>query len=220
MTVEKWVKRIAAVLLLPVCLGAAKTLIIVAKMVGDADTFWVAALSGAACWVVIYLTLPKPMLIYVLGHELTHAIWTWAFGGKVRRFKATASGGFVTVTRDNFLIALAPYFFPLYVVIVIAAFALGHWLWGWKQHLVWFHLLVGAAYAFHVTLTQYILSIRQSDITRQGYLFSAVVIWLGNVLVLLIGLPLLTSKVDLLTTLGWIWKSTLEVLEQAHRVFL
>ena len=160
------------------------------------------------------------MLVYVLGHELTHAIWTWAFGGKVRRFKATGSGGFVMVTRNNFLIALAPYFFPLYAVMVIAAFALGHWLCGWKQHLVWFHLLVGAAYAFHVTLTWYILSIRQSDITQQGYLFSAVVIWLGNVLVLLIGLPLLTAKVDLITTFGWIWKSTLDVLEQAYRVFL
>jgi len=213
------VKRIAAVLLLPVCLGTAKTLIIVANTVGDADTFWVAALSGAACWVVVYFTLPKPMLIYVLGHELTHVIWTWAFGGKVRSFKATASGGFVVVTRNNFLIALASYFFPLYVVIVIAAFALGHWLCGWKQHLVWFHLLVGAAYAFHVTLTSYILGIRQSDITQQGYLFSAVVIWLGNVLVLLIGLPLLTSKVDLLTTFEWIWQSTVEVLEQARRVF-
>ncbi|MEO8429467.1 MAG: hypothetical protein ABI651_20430, partial [Verrucomicrobiota bacterium] len=77
----------------------------------------------------------------------------------------------------------------------------------------------GTTYAFHVTMTWYILSIRQSDITQQGYLFSAVVIWLGNVLVLLIGLPLLTSKVDLLTTLGWIWKSTLEVLEPARRVF-
>jgi len=217
--VEKWVKRIAAVLLLPVCLGAAKTLILVVRTLGDADTFWVAALSGAACWLMIYLTLPKPMLVYVLGHELTHAIWTWAFGGKVRRFKARASGGFVMVTRNNFLIALAPYFFPLYAVMVIAAFALGHWLCGWKQHLVWFHLLVGAAYAFHVTLTSYILGIRQSDITQQGYLFSAVVIWLGNVLVLLIGLPLLTSKVDLLTTFGWIWQSTFEVLEQARRVF-
>ena len=193
----KWCKLILAILLLPVCVGAAIALWKVLAASGNVDTIWVAILSGAACWVVIYLILPKPMLIYVLGHELTHAIWTWAFGGKVRRFKATASGGFVTVTRNNFLIALAPYFFPLYVVIVIAAFALGHWLWGWKQYLVWFHLLVGAAYAFHVTLTWYILSIGQSDITQQGYLFSAVVIWLGNVLVLLIGLPLLTSKVDL-----------------------
>jgi len=29
-------------------------------------------LAGAACWVVIFLLLPKPMWIYVFGHELTH----------------------------------------------------------------------------------------------------------------------------------------------------
>ena len=44
---------------------------------------------------------------------------------------------------------------------------------------------------------------RQSDITSQGYLFSAVVIFLGNVCVLLFGIPLLTAKVGLLNALGW-----------------
>ena len=80
---------------------------------------------------------------------------------------------------------------------------LGHWIWNWHGYLVWFHLCVGAAYAFHVTLTFHTLQTRQSDITSQGWLFSAVIIFLGNVCVLLLGVPLLTAKVSLISALGW-----------------
>lgn len=199
----KWLKTIIAILLLPLCIGAAKALFRVLGETGQADTIWVAILGGAACWLVVFLLLPKPMRVYVFGHELTHALWTWLFGGRVKRFKATSRGGHVVITKSNFVIALAPYFFPLYVALVVLCFVVGHLLWSWTHYVVWFHLLVGAAYAFHVTLTWHILKTRQSDITSQGYLFSAVIIFLGNISVLLLGLPLLTAKVSLTTALGW-----------------
>ena len=199
----KWCKTIIAVLLLPVCAGAASALGMVLRASGDADTTWVPFLAGAACWVIIYLLLPKPMWIYIFGHELTHVLWTWLFGGKVKRFKASASGGHVVVNKSNFLIALAPYFFPLYAVLVVLLFLAGHGLWNWRHYLVWFHLLLGAAYAFHVTLNWHILKCSQSDISDQGYLFSAVIIFLGNVAVLLVGIPLLVPKVGVFTALGW-----------------
>lgn len=199
----KWFKALVAVLLLPVCVGAARALGQVLRASGQADTIWVATLSGAACWLVIYLLLPKPMWVYVFGHELTHALWTWLLGGRVTKFKASANGGHVVVTKNNFLIALAPYFFPLYAVLLMAAFAIGQSFWNWQRYIVWFHLLLGAAYAFHVTLTWHILRSSQSDITDQGYLFSAVVIFLGNAGVLLLGIPLLTAHVEVLTALHW-----------------
>jgi hypothetical protein len=73
--------------------------------------------------------------------------------------------------------------------------------------MVWLHFFVGAAYAFHLTLTWHILQTRQSDITTQGYFFSMVIIFLGNIAVLLIGLPLL-MRVPLLTSLGWWLRET------------
>lgn len=199
----KWLKLILAVLLLPACLGAAEALWRVVRASGGADTTWVPLLAGAGCWLAVFLLLPKPMLLYVFGHELTHALWTWLFGGRVQKLKASAQGGHVVVSKTNFLIALAPYFFPLYVVLVVLVFSLGNLLWNWRSVRVWFHLLVGAAYAFHATLTWHILETDQSDVSGQGYLFSAVVIFLGNVAVLLLGLPLLTQKVDLLTAMHW-----------------
>jgi hypothetical protein len=208
----KWAKLIIAILLLPVCYGAVVALWLVVKASGGADVVWVATLAGAACWLVIFLLLPKPMWVYVFGHELTHVLWTWLFGGSVRKFKASRDGGHVIVTRNNFLIALAPYFFPLYAVLVVLVFITGHWLWNWRNYQIWFHLFLGAAYGFHVTLTWYILKHEQSDISGQGYLFSAVIIFLGNVTVLLIGIPLLTSKVDVATSLGWWLNSTRSVV--------
>jgi hypothetical protein len=215
----KWVKMILAILLLPVCISAGQTLWMVMRACGGADITFVPILAGAACWVVIYLLLPKPMWIYVFGHELTHALWTWLFGGSVKKFKATSDGGHVIVSKTNFLIALAPYFFPLYAAIIVALFAIGHLVWNWKNYLAWFHLLVGAAYAFHVTLTAEALKTKQSDITSQGYLFSAVIIFLGNMLVLLIGIPLLTARVDLLTMFGWWFENIGEVLHRVGRMF-
>jgi hypothetical protein len=211
--VLKWFKLLVALLLLPVCAGAAPALYRVVHASGEALATWVPMIAGAGCWLSIFALLPKPMLIYVFGHELTHAVWTWLFWGQVKRFKATSSGGHVVTTKTNFLIGLAPYFFPLYAVLVVMVFALGDYFWGWQPYLAWFHLFVGAAYCFHVTLTWHILQTRQSDITDQGYLFSAVIIWIGNISVLLLGIPLLTAKVTLAEAFGWWWEGTRQILQ-------
>lgn len=213
----KWLKFFIAVLLLPVCAGAALALGAVIRVCGGADTTWIPFLAGAACWCVIFFLLPKPMWIYVFGHELTHALWAWLFGGRVKKMKVSSGGGHVIVTKNNFLITLAPYFFPLYAVLVIAVFATGNGIWDWQRFLVFFDLLLGAAYAFHITLTFHTLQTQQSDITSQGYLFSGVVIFLGNALILLFGIPLLAPKItlggalnlwmtDILTVLHWLQK--------------
>jgi hypothetical protein len=205
--VLKWFKFIIALCLLPFCYGSVVALWRVLEASGNADAIWVPFLAGAACWLVIFLLLPKPMWVYVLGHEMTHAVWTWVFGGKVTAFRASSSGGHVKVSKVNFVIALAPYFFPFYAVLLVLVFVLGQWLWGWQRYAVWFHLLLGAAYSFHLTLTFHILRSRQSDIVSQGYLFSAVVIFLGNATVLILGLPLLMG-LDPVNALSWWWQST------------
>lgn len=213
----KWVKMLVAIALLPLCIGAAQALWMVIQHSGSADTTWVPLLAGAACWVVVYLLLPKPMWIYVLGHELTHAVWAWLFGAQVRKLKVTSGGGHVVITKTNFLIALAPYFFPLYAVLVVVVFVIGHLIWNWAQFLALFDLFLGAAYAFHLTLTAHILKTRQTDITEQGYLFSAVIIFLGNISVLLLGIPLLAEKVPVSTALLWWMKRTGDVFHHIGR---
>jgi hypothetical protein len=215
---SKWFKALVAVLLLPLCLGAGTALMRVLEAGGRADTTWVPLFAGAACWLVIYYFLPRPMWVYVAGHELTHALWTWAFAGRVKRIKVSSRGGHVITNKSNFAIMLAPYFFPFYAVLVVLCFATGNLIWDWSSAMPWFHLLVGAAYSFHVTLTGHVLQTRQSDVTAHGYLFSGVIIWLGNVGVLLLGVPLLTAKLDLYTALAWCLEDTLRVFAQIGRL--
>ena len=212
--VPKWLKFILGLLLLPLCAGAVPALVRVVRASGGASEVWVPLGAGAACWLVIFAILPKPMWIYVVGHELTHVVWSWLFGGKLKKFKATSQGGEVVITKSNFLVALAPYFFPLYAVLVVLLVLAGHLIWGWSRWTPGFHLLLGAAYVFHLTLTWEILQTRQSDITGQGYLFSGVVIFLGNALVLLLGIPLLTGQGRLLTVLGWWMEATGALLKR------
>jgi hypothetical protein len=212
--VPKWVKLILALLLLPACCGAAAALWMVLRASGKADAVWIGILAGAACWIVIYLILPKPMWVYVVGHELTHAVWTWLMGGKVKRFNASSKGGHVVVTKSNFLIALAPYFFPLYAVLLVLVFAAAGLVWKTQPYIPWFHLLLGAAYAFHITLTLHVLRHSQSDITSQGYLFSATVIFLGNVVVLLLGVPMVTKQVSIPQAFLWWWVATIDLLRE------
>jgi hypothetical protein len=217
--VLKWIKTVLGLLLVPVCAGIAVALWRVLAASARADTVWIVLLAGGGCWLSIYLLLPKPMWVYVFGHELTHAIWTWMMGGQVKKFKVRSTGGHVVVTRSGFLVALAPYFFPLYAMIVAALFGIASLIWDLRPFLAGFHLLLGAAYAFHLTLTWHILKSRQTDITDQGYIFSFVVIFLGNAIVLLLGIPLLTSSVTIPQAFGYWWEGTWGILQAFGRLF-
>jgi hypothetical protein len=140
------------------------------------------------------------MWLYVFGHEATHAVWTWFFGGRVKQFRATSRGGHVVITKTNFLVTLAPYFFPFYALVWMGLFSLGSWFWNWSAFLTPFHLVLGSLYAFHLSLTWHILQTHQPDLQLEGHFFSYVIIWLGNVLVLLVAIPCLSPQCSLIDT--------------------
>ena len=190
----RWVKEILGVLLVPLCFGFFRVLQSVIATAGDSLNVWIPMGSGAGCWLVVYIFMPRQTWLYVVGHELTHVVWSWAFGGELRQFKIGAKGGHVVVSKSNFLVALAPYFFPLYAMMVGLIFGAVHFFWPKPEAVPVFHLLLGGTYAFHVTWTLEILRTRQSDIEGQGYLFSAVVVALGNLLVLICGIALLSGQ--------------------------
>lgn len=212
----RWSKEILGFLLLPLCVAVFRVMQSVCGAAGDALSVWIPMASGAGCWIVFYLFVPKQTWMYVVGHELTHVVWSLAFGGKLKEFKVGSKGGHVVVTKSNFLVALAPYFFPLYAILVALVFGAVHYFWPEPKAIPVFHLLLGTAYAFHVTWTLDILRTRQSDIVGQGYLFSAVVVSMGNLLVLIGGVALLSGQPSMFEVLKdllgttvhsyhWVW---------------
>ena len=138
----------------------------------------IALLSGLILFLAIWKAFPGLTRIYVLGHELTHALWGLAFGAKVSNLKVRSTGGSVMLTKSNVWITLAPYFFPFWTVIVVllalavrgviylfnpeAPFPVP-WLWMFA---------VGFTWCFHACFTIRSLMQTQSDVQEYGRVFS------------------------------------------------
>ena len=156
--------------------------------------FWFFAL-GADLWVFIFFGLPRPLLMYVFGHELTHALWVWMMGGKVSGFEVSSDGGYILSDKHNFWIALAPYFFPLYSIVVIILYGLASLRWNMEPYHPVLYALIGATWAFHVTFTLWMIPKGQSDLEYYGTFFSLIVIYLMNLAVLTVLLIIASPNV-------------------------
>ena len=185
----RWFKLFIAALLLPVCVAATFTAAEVGHslLAGSQMSSALAFGTGYALWLLVFAFLPKPMRTYVLGHELTHALWALLMGARVSGLKVRKTGGQVRTSKTNWFITLAPYFFPFYAVIFIAGFFIAHAIWNLSAHMGVLFFLVGLGWSFHVTFTLMILlSVQQPDVKSQGILFSAVAIYLMNLLTMTI----------------------------------
>lgn len=201
---SKIFRIVIAILLIPFCIGSIFALWKIISYNNASEMVWVATLAGFFIWILVYFFIPEPKWIYVLGHELTHALWSLPFGGKLKKIRVSSNGGHVSITKSNFLVSLAPYFFPLYAILIVIIFLIGNFFWNWASYMYLFYFLIGLAYSFHITLTFKILKTKQPDINGEGYFFSAVIIFLGNILVLLIGISVMMKNTPVMTSLD-IW---------------
>lgn len=125
----RWVKNIIAIFLLPWCAIVTQTFFTaftratIHQRLWAGAEFWFFSL-GVILWLIAFLGLPRPVIVYVFGHEVTHVLWVWLMGGRVSKFRVSGDGGHIVTNRTNFLIALAPYFFPLYSVLAILVYGI------------------------------------------------------------------------------------------------
>lgn len=149
--------------------------------------------AGFITWVLIFLLLPRPSRTYVLGHELTHALWAILMGGRVKAMKIGKDGGHVELTRTNFIITLAPYFFPFYTFIILTTYyVIGLWI-DLTPFRAWGLAAVGLTWSFHLTFTIHMLTQQQPDVQEHGRIFSYLVIYTMNILLIGIWMTLLGS---------------------------
>jgi hypothetical protein len=112
---------------------------------------------------------------------LTHALWGILRGAKVKNIRVAKDQGSVTLSKSDFLITLAPYFFPLYTFIVIVAYyIISIFIVMQPYELIWLGL-VGFTWGFHFCFTITTMMQTQSDIKECGYLFSYTIIYMLNV---------------------------------------
>lgn len=190
---KKVVKISCGILLIPFCTGFTWQLIANVFCIRYKPDLPYYFLAGALSYLTFHFLFKKPILAYVFGHELTHVFFAMLFGGSVTSFRASQRGGQVTLTRSNFMITLAPYFFPLYTCLAIALYLLA----GATEARTASGVLIfftGATFSFHLFLTVIFLQADQKDIREQGAIFSYTLIYLFNVLFAGLLLHLLLSQ--------------------------
>ncbi len=174
---------------------------------------------GGGVWLVWFcITLiiwrePRPLRLYIWGHELMHVLMARLFGGRISEFQVTREGGYITTDRYNFLIALAPYLWPFYSVPVLAVWSVSIWMhesWHYRE---WFLGLLGFTWMFHLSFTLWMLPKGQTDFHGPGKLFSLVLIYLANVFLLGAALVVLAPEVSWSRYLHELWASGLQFYE-------
>lgn len=152
--------------------------------------------TGMILFGILFLIVPRKclMLPYVFGHEVTHALWVKLFGGKVAdHFHVSMDGGHVLSDRVNTWIALAPYFFPIYSLLVVTLYGAGSLVADLGAYRWILFLLLGFTMAFHLVFTCLLIVKGQPDLHYGGTFFSLIVIYLINLLIIS-GLLLATGR--------------------------
>lgn len=177
--------------------------------------WWAAGCFGAG-WIaaaLAYLFLPKPKALYVLGHELCHALAVWFSGGKVHSLQVAEKGGRVVSNRTSAWITLAPYIVPLYPLMAgilwLAALQIWPVLAGYQLA---FFGIWGAVWGYHFAFTVDLLRTKQPDFLVYGRIFSLTVIALANLFLAMAlvwsffrPVPLVAMLVDLGRDWAWIY---------------
>ncbi|MEW6087744.1 MAG: hypothetical protein AB1498_05515 [bacterium] len=182
---------IAGLLLVPFGIGATFSFVKILSGVSVLTREHYYFLAGFFGYFLIHILLYRPLSMYVFGHELTHALWTFMFGGSVKSMRVSSSGGRVVVTKSNFLINLAPYFFPIYTFIIFLSYWIFSFLFYVEKYFGIFLFLTGFSLAFHLALTFFALRQQQSDVHEVGYVFSMSFIYVVNILIIMLVLKMI-----------------------------
>jgi hypothetical protein len=179
LAILKWPIAIVALVLAP---GLIYALYFVVRGVASDPSSCLPFLVGGAAYSLFWLTLKTNRIGFwaTLEHELTHALFAWATFHRVVGFSATMrSGGHIRYTgKGNWLIAIAPYFFPTLslLAIVILTFAP-------KHHMAVGGFVLGVTVAYHVFSTWSETHRHQTDLRECGWLFSTVFLIAANAFV-------------------------------------
>jgi len=164
-------------------------------------------LVGFVAYLVVHFVFYKPVFIHVMSHELTHIFWAAVFGGKTRKLEVSSRGGRVMISKSNFFISLAPYFFPLYTFIIALIYFIAK-----EAYYSPIAFFLGASLSFHIALTLYSLRVNQSDFYEDSnVIFSVAFVYFMNVLVIALIFSMLSEDVSFIDFIKGTVKGTYRI---------
>jgi hypothetical protein len=186
---KRWVKALTGLFLLAPSWILSVTFFQVIVQSARQENFWnnptflYFALSVVTGVFLFYAC--KPLIWgYVIGHELTHAIWAWLHGGGVYDFKVARSGGHIVTDKTNTWVVLSPYFFPFYTVLWLASCGLALLISGVRVESSALYAGIGLTWAFHMAYTIAMIAKGQPDLEYGGVFFSIVLIYFLNLVLI------------------------------------
>lgn len=178
----KTLKILLGIAAFPVCISVSTGLYEQINQISGISYYHKYFLLGGVAYLIIHAAVFKPEYLYILGHEIMHAIATWLSGGKVTSFSVSSKGGRVGTTKSNIFIALAPYFFPFYTIMISLVFFVITTVLEIDPPYIIFLFLLGFTLTFHIILTIDFMKIKQTDFVHAGYLFSTCLIYIINLI--------------------------------------
>ncbi|MCO6455958.1 MAG: M50 family metallopeptidase [Pirellulaceae bacterium] len=184
----EWCKWPVAVLALAALPLAALAVLSLLRQLVLAPAAALPFLAGFGAYLALWwLWLRRPLFgsfFATLEHELTHALFAVLTLHRVTGLRATWSrgGSMSFMGRGNWLITIAPYFFPTICLLVLAV----SWLVSWLLPAAlrsFSDALMGAALAYHLSSTMRETHAGQTDLARVGWLFSLMFLPTANLLV-------------------------------------
>lgn len=178
----------------------------------QSSQFWYFAVGSMVMlgWFWSRICQPAFLYCYVFGHELTHAAFVKCFGGKVLDINWSSEGGYVTTDKTNWVIALSPYFVPFWSSVTVVIYLIAKLFFEITPlgNLV-FYGAMGATWSFHLAWTLWMIPRDQPDLKDNGTFLSLVLIYFGN-LVVLIALLCLAAPAPLesFREFGYSWIGT------------
>jgi len=208
------IKICIGLFMLPICLGvtcAFYDLLLTVNSIGKLPIFFI---SGLGAYFFIHFFIFQPNYLYVFGHEITHAFFAALCGSKIRSIHISAKGGSVTTNKNNFIISLSPYFFPIYTILFCLIFlCLQLFLKVQADNYTnIFIFSIGMSLSFHLVMTINTLRIKQPDLMETGYLFSLALIYIINILVLVLCLNFIFTDIKIVEFLQQSYTSAKQII--------
>ena len=203
------IKLCIGILVIPFAIGASiafyDNMLLVKELSENMRVF----LWGIAAYVVLHIFFYKPTYLYVLGHEAVHAATSWMFGGRIKSMKASKDGGSVTTTRSNVIVELSPYFVPVYALVILCIYFIISA--SYRINPTTFIFLIGFTLAFHMISTVEILKMKQPDIMKSGYVFSIVLVYLLNMIIISLVFGAVFAEFDITKYFVDLYKSSRDI---------
>ena len=194
MSFSRIIKNLIGLIFIPLVSGAALSLFDTAEDFFRVNKNSLYLPAGIALYVLVRIIISRlgsslMEFFEVFYHELIHTFYSIiSFKGVKSFFASDTKGGEIEISKSNFVIELSPYFFPLFALIFC-----GLKLFIEKEFQCYMIFLAGLGTGLHLSSLFHDFKFEQSDIEKNGALFSFVIVLLLNIIFFGIILSILGS---------------------------